>query len=91
MNPHIQSHIGLVQLDSEPDWSRTCEVCCASPVVPETRMCGPCTFGEADTAGGNWVTPAASLATAADRLPRRTLGIARSRSLSLAFGRHCSR
>lgn len=31
-----------------------CEVCGASPVVPITGMCGPCTFGEADTAGGNW-------------------------------------
>lgn len=23
-------------------------------LVPEVEMCGPCTFGEADTAGGNW-------------------------------------
>lgn len=37
-----------------PDWSGKCEVCGASPVVVETGMCGPCTFGEADTAGGNW-------------------------------------
>lgn len=38
----------------EPDYESTCEVCDATPVVPETGMCGPCTFGEADTAGGNW-------------------------------------
>lgn len=23
-------------------------------IVPVTGMCGPCTFGEADTADGNW-------------------------------------
>lgn len=38
----------------EPDWNGKCEVCGASPIVPETGMCGPCTFGEADTVGGNW-------------------------------------
>jgi hypothetical protein len=41
-------------LDTEPDWGGTCEVCGESPIVPATGMCGPCTFGEADTAGGNW-------------------------------------
>lgn len=40
--------------DAEPDWSRKCSVCGQSPVVPATGLCGPCTFGEADTAGGNW-------------------------------------
>lgn len=39
---------------SEPDWGGRCEVCGASPIAPETGMCGPCSFGEADTAGGNW-------------------------------------
>jgi hypothetical protein len=38
----------------KPDWSGKCEVCGASPIVPITGMCGPCTFGEAETAGGNW-------------------------------------
>lgn len=37
-----------------PDWTSECEVCGQSPTVPETGMCGPCTFGEADTIGGNW-------------------------------------
>lgn len=43
-----------VAVESQPDWDGRCEVCGASPVVPESGMCGPCTFGEADTAGGNW-------------------------------------
>ncbi|MEM9388329.1 MAG: hypothetical protein AAGA68_24975 [Pseudomonadota bacterium] len=38
----------------EPDWSGQCENCGQSPIVPLTGMCGPCTFGEADTAGGEW-------------------------------------
>lgn len=39
---------------TDPDWGGTCEVCGESPIVPMTGMCGPCTFGEAETAGGNW-------------------------------------
>jgi len=31
-----------------------CIVCGNTPVIPETGMCGPCTTGEAETAGGNW-------------------------------------
>lgn len=38
----------------EPDWDRDCIVCGQTPVVPLTGMCGPCTFGESETAGGNW-------------------------------------
>ena len=37
-----------------PDWSRKCVVCGEKPVVRATGLCGPCTFGEAETAGGNW-------------------------------------
>lgn len=37
-----------------PDYSRGCSNCGDSPIVPVTGMCGPCTFGEAETAGGNW-------------------------------------
>lgn len=40
--------------ETAPDWSRQCEVCGQSPVVPITGMCGPCTFGAADTMLGNW-------------------------------------
>jgi len=40
--------------NTESDWSGKCEVCGESPIVPATGMCGPCTFGEADTIGGNW-------------------------------------
>jgi len=39
---------------TEPDWTKKCIVCGATPIVPMTEMCGPCTFGEAETAGGNW-------------------------------------
>lgn len=44
----------LAEAGVEPDWTRTCEVCGQPPVVSATGLCGPCTFGEADTAGGNW-------------------------------------
>jgi hypothetical protein len=40
--------------DMEPDFSGKCENCGESPIVPATGLCGPCTFGEAETAGGNW-------------------------------------
>lgn len=40
--------------NTEPDWTNNCEVCGATPIVPCTGLCGPCTFGEAETAGGNW-------------------------------------
>ena len=40
--------------DSSPDWTSECENCGATPTVTDSGMCGPCTFGEADTAGGNW-------------------------------------
>ena len=39
---------------TEPDWKHECEVCGQTPILPATGMCGPCTFGEADTIGGNW-------------------------------------
>ena len=40
--------------ETKPDWTKRCEVCGEKPIVPLTGMCGPCTFGEAETAGGNW-------------------------------------
>ena len=39
---------------TRPDWGGRCEVCKASPIVPATGMCGPCTWGEPETADGNW-------------------------------------
>ncbi len=39
---------------TDADWGGSCLVCGCGPTVPETGMCGPCTFGEADTVGGNW-------------------------------------
>ena len=44
----------LDKSETEPDWEGECETCGASPIVPITGMCGPCTFGEADTVAGNW-------------------------------------
>lgn len=38
----------------EPDYKKKCIVCDAVPTLPLTEMCGPCTFGEAETIGGNW-------------------------------------
>jgi len=40
--------------DTRPDWNRKCLVCDATPIVPVSGMCGPCTFGEAETVDGNW-------------------------------------
>lgn len=47
-------HMDRIGQDQAPDWTRECGLCGESPVVPITSMCGPCTFGDADTAGGNW-------------------------------------
>jgi hypothetical protein len=40
--------------EMRPDWNRRCTNCGAVPIVPLTGLCGPCTFGEGETAGGNW-------------------------------------
>ena len=42
------------EADFEPDWEHECICCSAVPTLPATGLCGPCTFGEADTVGGNW-------------------------------------
>lgn len=39
---------------TDPDWDGQCESCGASPIVPITGLCGPCTWGEAETINGNW-------------------------------------
>ena len=44
----------IVDDQCKPDWSGKCENCGQSPIVPTTGLCGPCTFGEAETVGGNW-------------------------------------
>lgn len=44
----------------DADWAHPCISCGAVPTMPETEMCGACTFGEADAytdlviAGGYW-------------------------------------
>ena len=37
-----------------PNFAEQCTVCGECPTVTATGLCGPCTFGEAATAGGNW-------------------------------------
>lgn len=40
--------------DGDKDYKHACEVCGAKPTVHPTDLCGPCCFGEAATANGNW-------------------------------------
>ncbi len=41
-------------MTATPIWA-TCSSCGNhDKLIPEVGMCGPCTFGEAETAGGNW-------------------------------------
>lgn len=39
---------------AEPNYDVECMVCGETPTVDDTELCGPCCFGEADTADGNW-------------------------------------
>ena len=47
-------HAGREIEAGPPDWTRGCSACGDKPVVPQTGLCGPCTFGESITANGNW-------------------------------------
>lgn len=40
--------------DGDKDWETPCCVCGETPTVHPLELCGPCCFGEAETAGGNW-------------------------------------
>jgi len=40
--------------DGDKDWHTPCLCCGCTPTVHPTQLCGPCAFGDADTAGGNW-------------------------------------
>lgn len=40
--------------DGGKNWRVACDICGQKPTVHPTGLCGPCCFGEADTAGGNW-------------------------------------
>jgi hypothetical protein len=51
---HVDPRKPLDPTSDEPNYEWECEVCGQIPVHPLTGMCGPCTFGEADTVGGNW-------------------------------------
>lgn len=54
MNKNHQRLRDTPKEDTDPDWEHECIVCEMSPIVPITGMCGPCTFGEAETINGNW-------------------------------------
>jgi hypothetical protein len=45
---------GLPEGSLSPDWAGRCMQCGESPTLRLTGLCGPCTFGEAETYGGNW-------------------------------------
>ena len=52
-----EKHCKVAVLDdslTDPDWEGTCENCGETPIVPITGLCGPCTWGDASTVGGNW-------------------------------------
>lgn len=40
--------------EGDQDWNTPCQNCGQLPTVHATELCGPCCFGEAATAGGNW-------------------------------------
>lgn len=40
--------------DGDKDWSTPCQNCDQLPTVSPTDLCGPCCWGDASTAGGNW-------------------------------------
>lgn len=44
----------VCEVCATPDWTKECIVCGQRPVHRVTGMCGPCTFGEADTINGEW-------------------------------------
>ena len=40
--------------DGDKDWNTPCANCGQTPTVHPTGLCGPCCWGESETAGGNW-------------------------------------
>lgn len=51
---HSPATRGAALKDGDKDWDSGCQVCGQKPTVHPTQLCGPCCFGEAETAGGNW-------------------------------------
>ena len=42
------------ELVAYKNWDVECCNCGALPTVGDLELCGPCCWGEASTAGGNW-------------------------------------
>lgn len=40
--------------DGDKNWDTPCQNCDALPTVFPVDLCGPCCFGETETANGNW-------------------------------------
>ncbi len=34
--------------EAKPNWNVECQVCGVKPTMDDTKLCGVCTFGEAD-------------------------------------------
>jgi hypothetical protein len=54
MPPKCNTHKNCRMQDGEQDYAHGCTVCGAKPTVHPTDLCGPCCFGEGETANGNW-------------------------------------
>lgn len=54
LEDHVKANHKLELADGEADWGTPCQNCDELPTVHPTNLCGPCCFGEAETAGGNW-------------------------------------
>lgn len=50
----LPDHTAKQKAQFRPSWIQKCDNCGQSPIVPVTNLCGPCTFGEADTVMGGW-------------------------------------
>jgi hypothetical protein len=51
--PHIAKPIPNLK-HGDKNWDTPCMNCECTPTVYPTDLCGPCCFGSAETAGGNW-------------------------------------
>ena len=42
------------QREWEPEWTKKCDNCGETPIVPDSELCGPCYFGTAQALMGGW-------------------------------------
>lgn len=53
MDPGRKQRLAKLK-DGDKNYETPCQNCDELPTVHPTDLCGPCCFGEAATAGGNW-------------------------------------